>query len=689
MNCIDKKYLLLLVVFEFALHGYAQQDTLIINEHELSEVVIESKRIIHHDKYDSYQPSTLQKEHAANALDLLHLIRLPRIRVNQVEMSVTNIVGEMVQIRINGIPSTVADLQAITPDRVLMIDYIANPGQKYGKGVSCVINVKTKRSDTGIACGLNTMNAVTTNYNDDNAWVKFTKKKSEFGVLYNLKLNSNEDVKTNTQQNFLLADNTPKNVLKEGAYNDSHFVSQDVTLSYNVTNGKSRVFDAKLLMNWNSFPDRYLTESVSDGDNMYETITYNKSNEKRPMLKLYYEDAITNNNTLSVYLTTAYVRNHYTRGITSPTLYNSYDVTGDKYSILGEVNFTHSFEKAGELSFGYKQTGEYTKNNYQTEESLIASLHNDSEYLFSEYNFKLHKFGVAAGVGVCRDGFDGSDGKYSFLSFRPTLNVKYKLSEEVSLQYNFERETTTPLLSQLTNFIKYDNDYEEIEGNPDLKPYNTNCNKIKLDCDFGKTYISFAADYNYSPHIICDAPVVRTEDGMFKHSYWNNANKHHFNISLYGEQYLFGKHLFIYAMPYIVRDIMTGDVRHANTCWSVKAGGSVYIGKFNIDFDYDSPSEDLDGETLTRDFGSTTLSVGYKRKALSVRCSIKNMFNDGGSRKRVDYLSDIASSRYEIQNRGFGNMVYLSLSWSISSGKKNTHNAIKTTNANIDTGIVK
>lgn len=689
MSCIDKNLLLLVIVFGFVVNVYAQQDSLIINEQELSEVIIESKRIVHHDNYDSYQPSTLQKEHAANALDLLYLIRLPRIRVNQVEMSVSNIVGEMVQIRINNIPSTVADLQAITPDRVLVVDHIVNPGQKYGKDVASVINVKIKNDDTGIACGVNTMNAVTTNYNDDNVWVKYTKNKSEFGVLYNLKLNSNEDVKTNSHQKFLMADNTIKNVLREGNYNDSRFVSQDVTLSYNVTNGKSRVFDTKLSMNWNSFPDRYLSESVSDGNSIYEMITYNKSIEKRPMLKLYYEDDITNNNTLSVYLTTAYVRNNYTRGITSPTMYNAYDVIGDKYSILGEVNFTHSFEKVGELNLGYRQTGEFTKNSYQTEESQIASLHNDSEYLYSEYSAELQKFGVTAGIGICRDGFMGSDGKYEFFSLRPILNVIYKVREDISLRYNFERKTMTPLLSQLTSFLKYDNNYEEVVGNPYLKPYNTNCNEIVLDCDFGNTYISLATDYNYSPHMICDAPVERTENRMFKYSYWNNANKHHFNISLYGEQYLFGQHLFIYAMPYMVRDIITGEVRHDNTCWSVKIGGSIYIDMFNIDFDYDSPSENLDGETLARDFGSTTLSLGYKRKALSVKCSIKNMFNNKGSRNTMEYLSDIAYSHQEIRNQGFGNMVYLSLSWNISSGKKNTHNAIKTTSANIDTGIIK
>ncbi|MCO6026145.1 outer membrane beta-barrel family protein [Prevotella cerevisiae] len=685
---MDKKAILLWITLGFTANVYAQQDSVMAKTQELSEVVIESKRIIHHNSYDSYVPSTQQKEHAANGLDLLHLIRLPRIRVDQVVMSVSSMGDGEVQIRINNVPSTVADLQALTPDRVLTVDYITSPGLKYGKGVSAVINIKTKKGDAGVASGLNTMNAVTTNYNDDSGWFKLTKKQSEFGVLYNFKLNSNEDVKTNGRQKFVSADNSVKNITRDGKYNDSRFVSNDVTLSYNVTNDKSRVFDMKLSTNWNRFPDRFLTENVSENGNSYEMTTFNKNNEKRPMLKLYYADAIGKNDTYSAYLTTAYVRSNYERSVETPVLKSPYDVKGDKYSILGEVDFTHSFEKAGELSAGYQQTGEFTKNQYHAAESLIASLHNDSQYLFAEYSGGFGKFGLTAGAGVCRDYFNGGSGKYTFWSFRPSMNASYNINDKMTLTYKYESETSVPSLAQLTSFSKLDDAYELVVGNPDLKPYNTDFNEIKLNYDLGKTYFSLVFDYDYSHDMICDAPVT-LDNGIYKYSYWNEANRHHFNLSLYAEQYLFGKKLFIYAMPYMVRDIMTGGLRHTNTCWSVKTGSSVYLGKFNVDFDYDSSSEDLSGETLVHHFGSTTLSVGYKRKTLSVKCGVKNIFNSTGTGNRVDYLSDIASSRKEMHNHAFGNMVYLSLSWNISSGKRHAQKAVKSADANIDTGIIK
>lgn len=264
---MNRIILTLSLVLVFVHNVYAQQDSIVTKSSELSEVIIESKRIVHHNNYDSYLPSMLQKKHAANGLDLLHIIRLPRIHVDQVEMTVKSLVEGEVQIRINNVPSTVSDLQALTVDRVLGIDYISTPGLKYGKGVAAVINIKTRRENVGVACGLNAMNALTTSYNDDNVWLKLTSKQSEFGVRYNFKQNSNEKVKTMSRQHFIGDGNGTVDIEKDGKYSDSHYTSHDVTLSYNITNNKKRVFDAKLSTCWNGFPDRYLIEHIIDNSN--------------------------------------------------------------------------------------------------------------------------------------------------------------------------------------------------------------------------------------------------------------------------------------------------------------------------------------------------------------------------------------------------------------------------------------
>lgn len=684
---MNRIILTLSLVLAFVHNVYAQQDSIVTKSSELSEVIIESKRIVHHNNYDSYLPSMLQKKHAANGLDLLHIIRLPRIHVDQVEMTVKSLVEGEVQIRIDNVPSTVSDLQALTVDRVLCVDYISTPGLKYGKGVAAVINIKTRRENVGVAYGLNAMNALTTSYNDDNVWLKFTSKQSEFGVRYNFKQNSNEKVKTISRQHFIGDGNGAIDVEKEGKYSNSHYTSHDVTLSYNITNNKKRVFDAKLSTCWNGFPDRYLIEHIIDNRNQYEMTTFNKNNEKRPMLKLYYGDAI-GNNTISVYLAAAYASSTYDRSVNASMLKNSYNVKGEKYSSLGEINFSHSFTNASELSIGYQQTGEFTNNQYKTEREYFATMHNDSQYLFAAYNSKLQEMSLILSAGVSREHFNGENDKYTFWSFRPNIIFNYSLSDKMILAYSYERSTSVPKLAQLTEFTRLDNKYEQVVGNSNLKPFTTDRNEVKLNYDLGKTYFSLSFNYDYSHKMICDAPVSLS-NGIYTYSFWNGANKHHFNFSFYAEQYLFDKKFFIYVMPYMVRDIMTRGIKHTNSYCSVKAGCSIYWGNFNIDFDYSSSSEDLTGETLLHNFASNSLCVGYKYRNLSVKCGMKNLFRNSGTGSREDYLSNIAFSCKEIRNYAFGNMLYLALSWNLSSGKKHIQQKVKTSNANLDTGIIK
>ena len=680
--------LVLLLPCLYSANTPAQQDSTIVMKSDLHEIVIESKRVTHYTDHDVYLPSEQQKKHAANGLDLLSIVRLPRIRVDQVEKTISSMAAGGVQIRINNIESTIEDLQALTPEQITKIDYITQPGLRYGSDIAAVINIKVKRNDTGMAWGVNTMNAVTTNYNDDSGWMKLTGHQSEFGLRYNFKLNSNEDVKTNSHQRFADNNGGTRYIDKEGTYNDSRYTNHDVTLTFNTTNSKSRVFDVKLSMDWSRFPNRTLTEAVTDGNELYSMTTSNKSNEKTPMLKLYYADDLGHNNFFSAYVATAYVNSSYGRGFRTAQTVNEYDVKGNKYSAKGELNFSHKFKSGGELNIGYQQSGAYTENSYTAENNLESAFHNDAQYLFAEYKTNIKNIGINLGLGGSRDYSSDGDNHYTFWAFRPNVNISCQANNKLAMAYKYSRDTTVPTLSQLTDFTRYDNAYEATMGNPNLKPYITDINELSMGYDLGKTYLSLIADYNYSHHIICDNEVT-VSDGVYQYTTGNEANRHHLQISMYAEQYLMNKKLFIYLMPYLTRDIMTGAYIHTNTYWSVKTGCSLFIGKFAIDFDFDSASEYLTGETIYHDLAKTNLSLTYKHNNLSVKGGIRNMLMAHGTGNRTERLSDTAYSWNETRNHAFGNMVYLSLSWNMSKGKAHKQLPVKMSNSSLDSGIVK
>lgn len=161
-----------------------------INQQHLQEVVVEGSRIVRHKGYDTYIPSETLRNHSANGLDLLSNMALPHIRIDQVEKKIANTFGTgNVIIEINNVEATFEDLQSLLPSQIQNVEYSTTPRMKYGSGIGAVINVRTKRNEKGLAAGLNTMNAITTNYNDDGIWGKMFCGRSEFGLQYNFKLN--------------------------------------------------------------------------------------------------------------------------------------------------------------------------------------------------------------------------------------------------------------------------------------------------------------------------------------------------------------------------------------------------------------------------------------------------------------------------------------------------------------------
>lgn len=65
------------------------------------------------------------------------------------------------QIRINGIVATKEDLIGLSPKLVKNIDFIDNPGVRYGKETGVVIDIRTYRHDSGGAVGADLSNSIT------------------------------------------------------------------------------------------------------------------------------------------------------------------------------------------------------------------------------------------------------------------------------------------------------------------------------------------------------------------------------------------------------------------------------------------------------------------------------------------------------------------------------------------------
>lgn len=136
----------------------------------LNDVVIKAARVIHKVDRDIILPSAKIKENSSNGYDLLRKLHLPNLKVNEAQQSISSYLGG-VQVRINDIKATVQDVLALQPNEVTRIEYIDNPGVRYGDAsLAVVINYIVKKKYVGYVGGVNTTQALWERFNNSYAF---------------------------------------------------------------------------------------------------------------------------------------------------------------------------------------------------------------------------------------------------------------------------------------------------------------------------------------------------------------------------------------------------------------------------------------------------------------------------------------------------------------------------------------
>lgn len=400
----------------------------------LENIVVESKNILQNTDGETYIPKMSQRKAAANGFDLIDKMKIPGLKIDEVQKTVSSLTPGKVQIQINGVEATIDELMALLPSQIKSINYITMPGMRYGKDVSCVLDLKVARVAAGYAMGINAMNALSTLYNDDNIWGRFNFGKSELGVRYTFKFNDNNKVNTTERQLFQMGTGLKKEISKEGRYEGSKYNAHTLALTYNYACTK-RVFDIKLESGWNSFPDRTLIENVLDDNSKYQSTIDYKDKGRSAAVKLYYAEKFNERHELSAYLTLSQSESDYERGFQMPYAKEQYNVDGSKYSVYGELNYSIRFKKNSILAFGYQQGGAYTSNDYiqPDDNSFAARIHDDMQYLFTEYSGKFNNLSLKLGIGGSHEHFSNATSSYSYWMFRPNVNLQYAFTDNLSL----------------------------------------------------------------------------------------------------------------------------------------------------------------------------------------------------------------------------------------------------------------
>lgn len=234
-------------------------------------------------------PTDKQVKSSTSGYELLSHMQLAGLKVNSIERKITTVSGGSVQLRINDIVASTAQVQALRPDEVLRVEYIDNPGVRYADTeVEAVINYIVRRAESGISGGVSFTNAVTTGFGDDNVYIRATHKLSQFGLNYYLSYRDYDDRKVDEEQMFSFTEAKERQRELIGISTPFSYQDHSIEASYNLTKPEKYIFNAVFTENIYNSPHGDYGQLIKETEQK-DLYNYTRSeyNYHSPSLDLY------------------------------------------------------------------------------------------------------------------------------------------------------------------------------------------------------------------------------------------------------------------------------------------------------------------------------------------------------------------------------------------------------------------
>lgn len=701
------KILTVLAASMASISMYAQTDSLKVDTtYTLGEVTVRGMRVINKVDRQILLPTSAMKKHSSDGYDLLNKMMLNGIRIDPERQAITSMRGGSVQVRINDIKANQQDITSLRPDEVIRVEYIDNPGVRYSDGtLDAVINFVVKRRYAGYVGGLGTMQAFTTGFNNSNAYFKYNYKKSEFSVYYGFNYRGYDGRKVNSESSYFFPDGTERHRNYIGYNTDFMYTTNVVRLGYNLSDPDK--YTLNVTMNYNgtnnpNFGANQLAQETSRPD-LY---LFNKKSSKTytPSLDIYWSLHLPKNQDIMANVVGTYIGTDYSY-LSRNYLFNqspeqsmqadpvndySYATTGRKYSLISEAIYTKNFKKVA-FSAGGEYTVSHTDNAYTGAVNTDAVLNSDNLYLFAQLQGQLGILNYQAGLGANYVSIHQGDIGFNRWTLRPQLSLSTNITDNLSVRYSGRISQLTPSLSDLSDVRQQSDELFASDGNTELKPYVAYRNNLTINwslpiCDF-----QLYGNWYYAPDIIMNSYVPEQQgDGTYL-LITRPENQKSFSQ----------KSVTAYLTLHAIRDVLDislyGDYSHYDSrgldyshkygAWKWGSSANLMLGRWNVAASYYTAPKSYFAESMTKGENGSNLSVGYRYKGFKVGLGVLLL----GYAQGFDYVSKTDSKYVQSTSHTFikdnGNMLYFTLSYNFSHGRKYETERKQLSNSDNDNGI--
>lgn len=654
----------------------------------LDEVTVRASKVVNKPDGMVIYPTDSQRQASTNGYSFLEKLTLPNLRVDNINHTISAIDNRGgVQLRINGIIVDKPEMTALDPKDILRIDFIDKPGVRYGESLAYVINIMTRRNDSGYSIGTDITSAITTIQGDGMVYGKWNKGKSEWSVSYDINGGKSKGSNILQNANYTLTDGSIYTIERNDVETLRKYISHNAKLTYNWADSTATVFQTSLSGALNKTPDNYSIKEIIDGNHSYKATSRDGSKDLSPVLDIYFFRQLTPKqsiiaNAVGTLISTK-TNSFYDEG--TPYIYN---VDGKSASLLSEMIYENRL-KPFTLSAGLNYRYKHTRNDYTGDATARTRMNDNKLYAFGEIKGSIKQFQYSLGTGVSYIHYTQNEHTYNFWTYRPKLTLTYNPSNELQMSYTFQMQERTSRIAMTSDAALRTNSMEWTVGNPDLKPSRDMEHRLLVSYNTNRLQ-SFIEGYYKQCRRPNMAHYERTDDNRFIYTQINQKEIDVLDITAYAGYWLLPEKLQVAANGGMYRCFNFGyDYTHCYTSWFYVGSITAYLGKFYLRGYIDNGTRFLEGESKSYNGAYSALQASYNLKNWQFSLTWANPLCSNYKSFENELLNRNLYKHSIGYSKDSGNCISLNIVWRLSGGR-NHQSAEKRINLkDTDNGIIK
>ena len=666
---------------------------------ELGEVVVESQAIIQKVDRQILLPSKEQMQASSDGVSLLQNLQIPRIVISPIDNSVKTLSDGTVQLRINGVEASTADVKAINPKDIIRVEYHDQPGVRYN-GAAAVIDYIVKHRDTGGSLMLAGTNGLTLpgigNY--------YLAGKVHFGKssLQAVATYAPYDIywtRTNNETYNFSTGKIENNEVGEPTRYKTYPIN--VSLNYNWTNGDKNMLNIRLRDNM-----AYTPYGSSDRDSRlyqptdsFEIHDHENSSSQSPSLDIYYQHNLPNKQHLYFDVVGTYINTPSDRRFLQTPLFGSVAtdttdvlsrVRGDKWSLIGEAIYEKEWENIM-LTVGARHNQQWVKNTYLGSVDATVNMTTAETYAFAEMRHRVDKFSYVVGIGAMHTLIDQAGQKQSTWIARPQLTMSYDFGKGWFWKYKGYVSGYQPSLSQLSDITQQIDKYQMRRGNPNLKSVMYVSNEMELSWQSKHVNINLWTNYSYDHKPIMEETFEEIIDGVpyAIRMYDNQRGYHKLQVTPSVQVKLLDNKLMFNVTPFVKYMVSQGNnYSHEHVNYGVRGGIFYLLKGWRFYADVVTAQHNLWGETLTVGELTHDIGINYNSEHFGFGIMMVNPFSPHSSTTVTKDLSSLAPTANTAVMHNYRQVLMLNFTFNLDFGTKHSEGWQRLNNEDTESGIL-